>query len=107
MLAKRENKLFYGYIVASSAFFIQMLGTGAYITYGVFFNSFLADFAWSRAVISGASSLHFFMFGLLGILAGRLNDKIGPRMIMTGCGIFLGLGSKKFIKIVEKELLEL
>ncbi|MFC1913572.1 MFS transporter, partial [Chloroflexota bacterium] len=92
MTKDRGSKFFYGYTVAASAFFIQMLGTGAYITYGVFFNSFLTDFAWSRAVISGASSLHFFMFGLLGILTGRLNDKIGPRIIMTCCGIFLGLG---------------
>ncbi len=88
----KEPRIFYGYIVATSSFFIQMLITGSYITYGIFFNSFVAEFAWSRAVISGAASLFFFMFGLLGILAGRLNDKIGPRVIMTSCGIFLGLG---------------
>ena len=92
LLNHKNNKLYYGYIIASSAFFIQILGPGAYITYGVFFNSFLTEFAWSRAMISGASSLFFFIYGLLGILAGRLVDKIGPRIVMTGCGIFYGSG---------------
>ena len=76
LLNHKNNKLYYGYIIASSAFLIQMLGPGAYITYGVFFNSFLTEFGWSRAMISGASSLFFFIFGLLGILAGRLVDKL-------------------------------
>jgi MFS family permease len=88
----KNNRSSYGYIIASSAFVVQMLGMGAYATYGVFFNSFLTEFAWSRAVISGASSLFFFTYGLLGILAGRLVDKIGPRVVMTGCGIFCGSG---------------
>jgi len=92
LIAKGEHKIFYGYVVAASAFFIQMVGLGMFVTYGVFFNSFLMEFAWSRAVISGASSLSFFVFGLLGILAGRLNDKIGPRVIMASCGVFLGVG---------------
>ena len=88
----KQSKIFYGYIIASAAFFIQMLGPGAYITYGVFFSAFLAEFGWSRATISGASSLFFFMFGLVGILTGRLVDRIGPRIVMTGCGFFYGLG---------------
>jgi len=92
LITKREHRLFYGYVVAASAFFIQMAAFGMYVTYGVFFNSFLTEFAWSRALISGAFSVCFFVFGLLGILAGRLNDRVGPRIIMTVCGIFLGLG---------------
>jgi MFS family permease len=86
------SKSYYRYAIASSAFLIQMLGMGAYATYGIFFSPFLTEFAWSRAVISGASSLFFFTYGLLGILAGRLVDKIGPRIVMTGCGFFCGLG---------------
>jgi len=30
--------------------------------------------------------------GLVGIIVGRLNDKFGPRLVMTVCGLFLGLG---------------
>jgi len=92
LLQRKVRKLYYGYIIASSSFFIQILGTGAYITFGVFFNSFQTDFGWTRGVISGASSLFYFMFGFIGILAGRMVDKIGPRLVMTFCGLFLGLG---------------
>jgi len=35
-------------------------------------------------VISGASSLCFLLFGVIGIIAGRLGDIIGPRMVITG-----------------------
>jgi len=92
LIERKEHKFFYGYVVAASAFVIQLVAFGMYVTYGVFFNSFLMEFAWSRAVISGAFSVCFFVFGLLGVFAGRLNDRIGPRIVMTGCGIFLGLG---------------
>ena len=30
--------------------------------------------------------------GLVGIIVGRLNDRFGPRLVMTVCGLFLGLG---------------
>ncbi|MFC1914634.1 MFS transporter [Chloroflexota bacterium] len=92
MIEQREHKIFYGYVVAASAFIIQMVAFGMYVSYSVFFNSFLVEFAWSRALISGAFSVCFFAFGLLGVFAGRLNDRIGPRIVMTACGIFLALG---------------
>ena len=65
---------------------------GTLFTYGVFFKEFQTEFGWSRALISGASSLNYLFTGLCGILAGRLNDKIGPRILITASGILLGLG---------------
>jgi len=42
-------------------------------------------------MISGASALNYLVTGLCGILAGRLNDKIGPKMVISATGITLGL----------------
>ena len=61
-------------------------------TYGVFFRELQQEFGWSRALISGASSVAFFVMGTGAVIAGTLNDRIGPRIILTVSGVFLGLG---------------
>jgi MFS family permease len=67
-----------------------MLGT--YNTFGVFLKPLAADLGWTRATVSGAYSLAFLLYGFLGIFAGRLTDKFGPKVVAIGCGVFLGLG---------------
>jgi MFS family permease len=61
-------------------------------TFGVFFNSFQTEFAWSRTTISGAQSLAFFLEGLFAIAVGRLTDKFGPKLVIVTSGLILGLG---------------
>lgn len=85
-------RYFYGYNIVASGFFIQGVVVGTMFTYGVFFKEFQMEFGWSRALISGASSLAFLIMGIGGIIAGTLNDRIGPRIIMTVSGATLGLG---------------
>lgn len=87
-----KARYFYGYNIVAAGFVIQGVSIGALFTYGVFFKEFQTELGWSRAVISGASSLAFFIMGAVGILAGRLNDRIGPRILIVASGISLGLG---------------
>jgi MFS family permease len=87
-----RTKYFYGYNIVAAGFIIQAVGVGAMFTYGVFFKEFQAEFGWSRAAISGASSLAFLMMGLVGVLAGKMNDRIGPKAIIVASGISLGVG---------------
>lgn len=82
----------YSSIITALCFSIQAIGVGIYISYGVFFNSLMDEFGWSRAAISGASSTAFFFMGLFGIIVGRLNDKFGPKFLMIAAAIFFGLG---------------
>ena len=86
----KKPKVFYGYIIVLVGFCIQALSWGMLNTFGVFFSSFLTEFGWSRTTISGAASLSGIVLGFTGIIAGRLGDKTGPRMVMIGCGVFLG-----------------
>jgi MFS family permease len=87
-----RTKYFYGYNIVAAGFAIQAVSIGALFAYGVFFKEFQVEFGWSRATISGASSLAFFIMGAVGILAGRLNDRIGPRILIAAAGSCLGIG---------------
>ncbi len=87
-----RTKYFYGYNIVAAGFIIQAVCVGAMFTYGVFFKEFQAEFGWSRAAISGAASLAFLMMGLGGVIAGKMNDRIGPKVIIVASGILLGIG---------------
>ena len=65
---------------------------GIFLSFGVFFEPVLTEFGWTRAMTSGAFSFSFLVMGALGIGVGRLTDRFGPRLVMTGCGFFLGIG---------------
>ena len=88
----RPPRLFYGYLVVLVAFFTMVVMWGTFYTFGVFFKPLSADFGWTRAMTSGAFSLYMILHGFGSIFAGRLNDRFGPRIVMTTCGFFLGLG---------------
>lgn len=81
----------YGYVIAAACFAIQGIGIGCYVSFGVFFSPILAEFGWSRATLAGAQSATFLLMGFLGILVGRLNDRVGPRWMVTAGGVFFGL----------------
>ena len=87
-----EPRFFYGYIVVVAAFLIIVTMYGVYYTFGIFFSPVLTEFGWTRAMISGAFSLSWIINGLLGIVMGRLNDSLGPRVVLTICGFLVGLG---------------
>jgi MFS family permease len=82
----------YAYLIAAICFSIQALGIGTYIAFGVFFNPLMEEFGWSRAAIAGASSTAFFCMGIFGVMVGRLNDRFGPRRLMTVTALLMGLG---------------
>ena len=92
MAESKESKVFYGYVVVAVAFLLMLVMWGTYYAFGVFFKPLLEEFGWTRAMTSGAFSLSFFLTGLLGIFTGRLTDRFGPRIVVTVCGFFLGLG---------------
>ena len=70
----------------------MMMVFGSLFAFGVFFKPVSETTNWSRAAISGASSLSCIVVGLSGLLLGGLNDRIGPRKILTLSGILMGAG---------------
>jgi len=66
--------------------------SGTQGSFGVFFKPMLDQFGWTRASTSGPFSLNLILVGLFSILAGRLSDRFGPRMVITLGAIIMGCG---------------
>ena len=92
MNEQHTKRFFYGYIIVLACFLVQAIGVGTYIAFGVFFKPLLAEFGWSRATVSGASSLAYLLMGTLGVAAGMVNDRFGPRTLMAVTALFYGAG---------------
>lgn len=90
-VAPAGSRFFYGYMVALAGFVVWMVGFGISNTFGLFYKPMLQEFGWSRADTVFAFSLGTFMMAVLSILTGRLTDKLGPRIVVTVFGSFLGI----------------
>jgi MFS family permease len=80
---------FYGYVIIAAAFLIIY---GAEYSFGVFFKPILQEFGWSRAEVSGAYSLSWLVMGFASVVMGKLNDRFGPRLVLSICGVISGAG---------------
>ncbi len=83
---------FYGYVLVIASVCIMALFVGTLAAFGVFFKPVLYEFGWTRTMVSGAFSLCWILQGALAPVMGKLTDRIGPRVVMTFCGLFLGIG---------------
>jgi MFS family permease len=88
----QRSPAFYGYVIVVAAFLSMAVTSGAIFSFSVFFAPLQAEFGWTRAITSSAFSLNMLVQGMLGIAVGRLNDRFGPRLILTLSGILLGVG---------------
>jgi MFS family permease len=89
---QNRSQFFYGYFIVGLAFMIMFVLWGAFYAFGIFFKPILKEFGWTRAMTAGAFSLCSIVQGLVAIALGGLTDKFGTRLVMTLCGLLLGLG---------------
>ena len=87
-----KTPLYYGYFVVLFAFVIIVVQWGVFHSFGIYFKSMISEFGWTRASTSGAFSIASFLSGLVAAYMGFLNDRFGPRVVMSLCGLFLGVG---------------
>jgi MFS family permease len=88
-----RSKIYYGYIIVFLAFITMSVQWSVIYSFGVFFKPLLAEFGWSRAATSAAFSIYSPLSGVAAIYAGWLNDRIGPRFVMSVCAILVGAGA--------------
>lgn len=81
-----------GYFIVAASFLIQGVVIGGQFAYGLLFAEMISTFGWSRATISGAISMGTLTMGIVGVLAGRMNDRFGPRGVLSVSAFFYGAG---------------
>jgi MFS family permease len=92
MSARANPGLFYGHVVAAVASFIMVLVFAVHYAFGIFFKPVMSEFGWTRAATAGAFSLVWVVHGALAFVMGDLNDRIGPRVVLTLGTILVGTG---------------
>ena len=83
----------YGWIIVIACLIIGVAGYGTYFCFTLFYSHLVAEFGWSRSVVSGAMSLGLVTYGLFALPMGWCADRFGPRRtVLVGGGLF-GLGT--------------
>ena len=70
----------------------MLLEWGFQYSYGIFFTELCDDLNWTRTMVSGAYSLFFLWHSITYLVAGRLNDRYGPRLTLAISIIALSAG---------------
>lgn len=70
----------------------MVLTLSVHLSFGIFFKPILSEFGWTRAETSAAVSFSWIVASLAAIGTGALNDRFGPRIAISLCGLFLGAG---------------
>ncbi len=92
LLSGPDGRMFYGYIIVIASSLVMAVSSGAIYSFSVFFEPLQSQFGWSRAVTSGAFSAFVVLNGAMAIASGRLNDRFGPRIVVSISGAVLGCG---------------
>jgi len=74
------------------AFLVSLVCYSIHFAFGIFFKPIMFEFGWNRAMLSGAFSAAWIVTGFAGIAMGGLNDRFGPRIIISVCGALIGIG---------------
>lgn len=88
----RRLPFYYGWLILIETFLVYMFMYGLRYSIGIFFIPLQEEFGWTSTMTAGAVTIFFWTYGFIGLLVGRLVNKIGVRKAISLGGIFLGLG---------------
>ncbi len=90
--AGKTPRVFYGFIIATAAFFVLFAAYGVRFAYGVFFKPMAGQLGMNAATTSAAYSISFFMEGVFSLISGGLADRFGPRIVLSLSSILVAAG---------------
>jgi len=92
MAGKPKTGIFYGWVIVAAASTILALQWGCNDSYGIFLTELCRDLGWTRTAVSGGYSLFCIISCTLGMVAGRLNDRYGPRLMLMISIVVMSIG---------------
>jgi len=76
-----RSRLFYGWVIVAIAFVMMAVGYTQRSTFAVFYPVLVEEFGWQRGNTALIFSFSIIVYGLAAPLAGRLVDRLGPRIV--------------------------
>jgi len=90
---RRSGSVHYAWIVLGTVTLVLLAASGVRSSFGVFIKPLEAEFGWTRTSLSAVAALSLFLYGAAGPFVGRLADRWGPRGVLTGAAVLLGVGA--------------
>lgn len=87
-----ERKLFYGWYVLAASFLILVLEGGVRFSFGILVSPLASEFSWNRGAITLAFTANMLVFGFSQLLAGKLLDRFGPRVVFSTSALVVTIG---------------
>jgi MFS family permease len=97
----QQPRLHYAWVVVGITFLALLVAAGVRAAPGVLIKPLEAEFGWDRASISLAVAISILTFGLGGPVSGSLVDRFGPRRVILGGMLVVGVGLLPLLVLTE------
>lgn len=87
-----SNRQFYGWYIVTASFVILFFNGGARYAFGVMLKPIVAEFGWSRGLVSAVFSLNMIIFALSLLVVGKVYDRYGPKWLIIISTLFISAG---------------
>ncbi|MCJ7772688.1 MAG: MFS transporter, partial [Desulfobacterales bacterium] len=88
---KLKPAFFYGWVMIAVGFINLSIAFGVWYSFSVFILSLIKEFGWTRAAASSIFSVFIFSQALMNMLAGHLQDRFGPRVVIPVGAVLLSI----------------
>lgn len=93
-MMKRQGlgPIFYGWYIVAASFVILFFNGGARYAFGVMLKPTIAEFGWSRGLVSAVFSLNMIVFAIGLTVVGKVYDRYGPKWVIIISTLFISVG---------------
>ena len=86
------RRFFYGWVVVLTSAFTLAIGRAVTSSFSVFYLAILEEFGWSRGRAASVMVATWVLYGIGAPIVGRLQDRVGPRKVLSTGALLLALG---------------